>query len=172
MLNCLPMKRFIPRPYIQVADEVWIAMALLHREQPGRPDFTIQEIVERVEKENLYGSLRPGVRVHTKMHRVANKVPSHGAYTMLYATGRHTRRLFRPSDLVHPERSGKVTPNRDEIPPKYHKLLDWYESEFVQAGSAAEHPFAALLALQGTGKEIWKGEDADEYVRRLREGWG
>ena len=28
-----------------------------------------------------------------------------------------------------------------------------------------------ILALRGLGKEIWADEDADAYVRRLREGW-
>ena len=28
-----------------------------------------------------------------------------------------------------------------------------------------------LLILAGSGKEIWSDEHADEYVRRLREGW-
>jgi hypothetical protein len=28
-----------------------------------------------------------------------------------------------------------------------------------------------LLALYGSGKDLWADEDADEYVRRLREGW-
>lgn len=28
-----------------------------------------------------------------------------------------------------------------------------------------------LLALAGSGKELWRDEHADEYVRRLREGW-
>jgi hypothetical protein len=27
-----------------------------------------------------------------------------------------------------------------------------------------------LLALRGSGKELWADEHADEYVRRLREG--
>jgi hypothetical protein len=30
------------------------------------------------------------------------------------------------------------------------------------------HP---LLQLVGLGAEIWKGVDADEYIRELREGW-
>ena len=29
-----------------------------------------------------------------------------------------------------------------------------------------------ILSLHGLGKEIWADEDADAYVRRLREGWG
>jgi hypothetical protein len=28
-----------------------------------------------------------------------------------------------------------------------------------------------LLALSGSGKDLWADEHADEYVRRLREGW-
>ena len=28
-----------------------------------------------------------------------------------------------------------------------------------------------LLQLTGSGKDLWADEHADEYVRRLREGW-
>jgi hypothetical protein len=28
-----------------------------------------------------------------------------------------------------------------------------------------------LLAARGSGRELWRDEHADEYVRRLREGW-
>ena len=28
-----------------------------------------------------------------------------------------------------------------------------------------------LLSLRGYGKELWRDEHADEYVRRLREDW-
>lgn len=157
--------------HVLVADEVWIATTLLHRERPDKSDFTIKEIVQRAEQEHLHGSLRPGVHVHATQHCVANRAPSPNAYTMLYATGKNTRRLLRPGDLVHPQRNGKTIPNRGEIPHQYHELLDWYESEFLRAAQPTGHPLDALLALQGTGKEIWKGEDPDDYVRRLREGW-
>ncbi len=156
---------------IKVADEVWLAAALLHREHPERNDFTIQEIVDRVERENIYGELRPGVRVHATQHCVANRPPNYAGYIMLFATGKRTRRLFRPGDPVHPRRNGKVTPNRDEIPERYHELLDWYEGEFARTAEVKGHPLDALLALRGTGKDLWADEHADEYVRRLREGW-
>ena len=53
---------------------------------------------------------------------------------------------------------------------KYRELLDWYASDYVGVarGAKREDP---LLAIRGVGKEIWKGEGADEYVRRLRRGW-
>lgn len=28
-----------------------------------------------------------------------------------------------------------------------------------------------ILSLQGLGKDIWKDEDTDAYIRRIRTGW-
>ena len=42
---------------ISCAVEVFLATAFLHRENRERQDFTIQEIVNRVARENLTGSL-------------------------------------------------------------------------------------------------------------------
>jgi len=90
---------------------------------------------------------------------------------MLYATGKLTRRLFRPGDSYHPAREGgKIVPVPEEIPSQYRPLLDWYHEEYIRA--AAHSPEQdSILALRGLGKEIWADEDPDEYVRRLREGW-
>ena len=90
---------------------------------------------------------------------------------MLFATGKVTRRLFRdgdPYDLAR-ERA-KVVPMREEIPSEYRYLLDWYSSEFAERKSrdGKDDP---LLTLRGSGKDLWAHEHADEYVRRLREGW-
>ena len=73
---------------IRVADEVWIATALLHRQYPDRKDFTVGEIVRRAESEKVTGaeSLRPGVQVHAYLHCVANKPPNPGRYRMLVET--------------------------------------------------------------------------------------
>ena len=73
---------------LRVADEVFIAITLLHREHPDRDDFTISDIVERAEKEAVFGELRPGVRVYASLHCVANKPPNPGRDRMLYATGK------------------------------------------------------------------------------------
>ena len=156
---------------VKVADEVWIATALLHRENPARQDFTVNEIVERAAKEAIQGALRPGVRVHALSHCVANRPPNPGRYRMLFATGKVTRRLFRDGDPYDLAREGaKVVPMREEIPSEYRYLLDWYFSEFGERKSrdGKDDP---LLALRGSGKDLWAHEHADEYVRRLREGW-
>ncbi len=116
---------------IKVADEVWIATALLHRENPDRDSFSAAEIVDRVYKERLSDKLRPGVQVHAYLHCVANKRPNPGNYRMLYAPKDGGRRLFRTGDDYHPYREGgRIVPDRDSIPRDYRPLLDWYERDY------------------------------------------
>jgi hypothetical protein len=81
-----------------VADEVWIATALLHREHPDREDFTVAEIVARAREEGVTPQLRPGVYVHATQHCVANRPPNPGRYRMLLETGSNRKRLYRPGD--------------------------------------------------------------------------
>jgi hypothetical protein len=159
------------RNSIKVSDEVWIATALLHLENPDRVDFTVSEIVERAAKESIHEILRPGVRVHAVLHCVANVPPNPARYRMLLATGRSSRRLFREGDSYDRARErGKVVPERKEIPPEYHHLLDWYFSDYAARNKSADSK-DSILALRGLGREIWADEDADSYVRRVREGW-
>ena len=113
--------------HIKVADEVWIACALLHYENPSSSDFSIAEIEKRAVKENIYGSLRPGIRWHINLHCVANKAPNPSKHRMLFEPRKGFRRLYCTGDEFHPDRSnGKKMPEENEIPLKYHYLLDWY----------------------------------------------
>ncbi len=159
---------------IRVADECWLATALLHREHVDREDFSIGEIVDRAEREMLAKPLRPGVRIHVTVHCVAGLAPNPGRYCMLHATGAGRRRLWRPGDPVHPARVGaKVTPAADEIPEAYRHLLDWYRREYAaraapETGTRAPDP---LLELRGSGAETWAAETPDAYVERLRSDW-
>jgi hypothetical protein len=160
-----------PRIDIKVADEVFLATALLHREHPDREDFTISEIVARAAQENLFGELRPGVRVHASLHCVANRAPNPGRYRMLYATGDHTRRLLRSTDDVHSERTGKIWPDPPAVPPRYGELIEWAKQRYGKEGAQPSRWLDGLFQLQGLGRQVWNGEDPDEYVSRLRENW-
>src|SRR5271154_1419999 len=112
---------------LKVADEVWIAAALLHRDHPEAPDFAVAEIVQRALQEGLHKPLRPGVYVHVVQHCVANRTPNPGRYRMLYETSEGRRRLYRESDSHHPDREeGKIVPEAGDLPPRYVELLDWY----------------------------------------------
>jgi hypothetical protein len=137
---------------ISCAVEVFLATALLHREQPGREDFTIQEIVNRAARENMTGALRSGINVHASQHCVANKAPNPLKHRMLFATGKHTRRLALPNDIARPERTGKIFPDADDVPEAYRPILEWAKNRFEQALNAPD---------------FW-AEDADERVRQLR----
>lgn len=156
---------------LRVADEVWIATALLHRERSAQADFTVEEIVERASREAIAGPVRAGVYVHVVQHCVANRAPNPGRYRMLFETAPGRRRLFRHPDAYHPAREGaKVAPNAEEIPQGYRGLLTWYRDWCSQPARSAPET-DPLLSLFGSGKDLWADEHADEYVRRLREGW-
>jgi len=156
---------------LKVADEVWIAVALLHREEPSQPDFGVEEIVERAKREGLSEPLRKGVYVHVIQHCVANRPPNPARYRMLYETAPGRRRLFRVGDSYHPAREGsKITPRLEDMPSGYDDLLTWYRGWAPVAARTAAGA-DPLLSLRGSGKRLWATEHADEYVRRLREGW-
>ena len=156
---------------LKVADEVWIATALLHRENRKRSDFTVEEIVDRAKREGLSKPLRKGLYVHVAQHCVANRAPNSGRYRMLVETAKGRRRLFRAGDSYDPAREGgKTVPAKEDIPPKYASLLEWYR-EWNKDNLEERIKNDPLLALRGSGKHIWADEHADEYIRRLREGW-
>ncbi len=156
---------------LKVADEVWIVLALLHKEHPKRSDFTVEEIMHRAREESDGEPLRPGVYVHIIQHCVANRAPSPGRYRMLVETAPSHRRLFRQGDPYHPQREGsKTAPEREDLPEEYRSLLDWYR-DWNHGTVENRIKTDPLLALYGSGKDLWADEHADEYVRRLREGW-
>jgi hypothetical protein len=157
--------------HLKVADEVWIATALLHREHPDQPDFALDEIVDRARTEGITEQLRPGVYVHVVQHCVANRAPNPGRYRILYETGPGRRRLFRLGDPYHPAREGgKMTPDPADLPPSHQLLLSWYHAWCMEEAKRSEEG-DPLLGLIGLGKDLWADEHADDYVRRLREGW-
>jgi hypothetical protein len=178
---------------VGLAAEVFVATALLHQEQPKRTEFTIKEIVNRAAQERIAGELRSGLNVHASQHCVANRPPNPAKHRMLFATGKHTRRLLLPGDEVHPERTGRIFPDADDVPERYAPLLQWARKRYEESGSAtsvgrpcdgqesvkdsnapaktAYQWLGALLELEGLGKEYWKDVDPDEFVRKLREGW-
>jgi len=161
------------RSSILVADEAWVALAVLQRQHPARQSFSAREILEQAQRNQAAPELRPGVQIHIHQHNVANLEPNPARQRMFYRLDDGTLRLYRPGDPAHPLRKGKIAPRRSELPEKYHYLLDWYEQVYCKQGSetAPAQQQDPILQMWGLGKEIWKGVDADEYVRSLREDW-
>jgi hypothetical protein len=128
---------------VKVADELFLVVALLHREHPDQRSFTLAEILERAKEEGL-GEERPDQK---------------------------SLRLLAPSDYVHPDRHQKFYPELDDIPERYHEVVEWAKRRYEKTNETPTRWLEGLHQLKGMGKGIWKGVDADAYVRRLREGW-
>jgi hypothetical protein len=156
---------------LTVTNAVWIATALLHKTYPARAAFKRDEIVKLVLKLALTEGEEGSIQQHVRQHSVANKKPQPNTVCMLFDPGAGLRRLFRTGDEVYPGRNAARThPKWNELPEQYAYLVRWYQEEWNSARSSAE--VDPLLALIGSGKDIWKDEHADEYVARLRSNWG
>jgi len=134
---------------ILVADEAWLATALLHREHVQAEDFSLDEIRERARTE--FHDRRPGVLQHIISHGVASNPPSPAQYRMLHVSARGRRRLYRRGDPVHHGRRGKIHPEKRDIPERYWPLVDWYVNEYDRYGGASpgsSNP-AVLLGFVG-----------------------
>ena len=124
--------------HVKIADQVWIALAILAREDAERDGFTTTEVREAVRLE--FGGVAAGIQTHISQHCVATKRPNPGRYRMITKASGGGNRLFRPGDPYHPDRDGaKTMPERADVPEKYHELLDWYEIEYATFATAIRH---------------------------------
>ena len=152
---------------MKVSDEVWIATALLHWEQPSRTSFEASEIRDRAQALHPGEPLRAGVNPHLYLHCVANLPPNTATYRMLYRLPDKTLRLYRSTDRCDEGRAkGRTTPNESDLPANYRSLLSWYRQEYDAKVEAEDDP---VLGLIGLGKEAWKklggGEAILEWLR-------
>jgi hypothetical protein len=163
----------IPEPVILVADECWLALAMLHRSLPDRESFSAREIMEKLRTEHIHHDLRPGLQPHIHLHNVANLNPNSAKYRMFYRLEDGTLRLFKPGDSTHPARKGKSCPKRKDLPKRYHLLIDWYEKEYCNGSIGGDPSSAAnlILEMRGVGKEIWPEGGGDAFVEAQRSGW-
>jgi hypothetical protein len=156
---------------VKVADECWIALALLHRENPKRGSFAASEILDRLAKEKVHPEHRAGIQVHIYLHNVANLPPNSARYRMFYRLEDGSYRLCKPGDVSHPDRRGKTKPAFEDLPQRYRNLLEWYETEYCALPSKSLPSQDPILSARGLGRAIWIGTHGDTFVRELRSGW-
>lgn len=158
---------------VKVADELYLALALLHREQPDVDAFSVDEVIKRAAAEGF--AARPeSLRAHAYGHAAANLSPGkNGRYRLLFKQEDRRVRLLRANDYVHPDRHQKLYPELSDIPEKYHELVEWAKrrSEQEAKDPGGRGWLVGLHQLRGLGRDAWRGVDPDEYVRNLREGW-
>jgi hypothetical protein len=167
------MRTIYSKQGVKVADELFIAVALLTKEQPNKRSFSISEILDRAKKEGLgeHRSDQASLKQHAYEHAAANVPPGRGKYRLVFREKDNTIRLLEKSDHVHPDRNGKQWPEADEIPQKYTALVEWSKDRFAKGSDQSKPWLSELLQLRGVGKEIWKGVNPDNYVNRLRGDW-
>ena len=156
-------------PKLKLADEVWVATALLHRDQPECSAFPGSKILRRAKQLHPNEPPRAGLNPHIYGHCVANAKPVSGRYRMLYREQSGSYRLFRDGDDFHPNRPrGRSTPDGESLPRKYRHLLDWYDSEYNKQ-SPLRPEDDPILALKGVGKELWRSlGGGDAFIKWLR----
>ena len=142
-----------------LADLVWVATALLHREQPEREWFAPQEVRERALQEG-FGPLPPGFTTHVSQQAVANRPANPGQYRMLFALGHGMRRLFRSDDRADPGRSGKQVPAGDDLPEQYRPLLDWYWAEYDRQPAPSRSVNETAAPFAADAQSPWEFEEA------------
>jgi len=121
-----------------IADSVWLATAMLHRENALAQDFSVREIIQKVSAAHLIDGFKPGLSVFTSKHCVANKPPNPLRHRILLETTRGRRRLFREGDPFHADRKdGRIRPEPGDLPEEYRSLVDWYDTIYAHASGAA-----------------------------------
>ncbi|MEX2302286.1 MAG: hypothetical protein WD733_15200 [Bryobacterales bacterium] len=152
---------------LKVADEVWLALVLLHRENASRDSFSAQEIAAQAQKLHPGVPNRPGVMPHIYAHCVANVRPASGRYRMLYREPDGNLRLYRDNDDYHAAREGsKTTPQRAALPAEHRELHDWYFREYNVQRRDDNDP---LMELVGLGADVWKRlGGGDKFIRWQR----
>jgi hypothetical protein len=153
---------------VTIADTIWLATALLEKENPRAAGFSYETILEKVS--DLDATLKPGsVHAHLSAHCIASKRASPATLRILTENPDGTLRLFRLGDHYHgTRRVGRTQPKPHAIPSEYHSLL--------QPEDNLAEPFRFLpeedpiLALTGVGKEMWKRLGGGEaFLRAVRE---
>ena len=155
---------------LKASDAVWLATALLQKEQPDA-EFAVPQIVDYVERKHLTTKPRQTIYLHANQHCVANRAPNNARLRMLIETPSGKRRLFHRGDPFHPARANaRKLPAPDALPPQFREILDWYR-DWDEKHADGGGKFDRLLQLVGSGKHLWADQHADEYVRSLRDDW-
>ena len=110
---------------------IWIATALLHRENPSRDGFQGKEIFNKVKELNILRSSDSTLKTHISHHCVAIAKPSPNTDRKLVRLGNGWFRLWKDTDEYNEGRMvGESVPYINKIPKQFQHLFYWYENEY------------------------------------------
>jgi hypothetical protein len=77
-----------------------------------------------------------------------------------------------PLDCAWSDDKARKVIHAKRIAFEFIKLIQWAKARYGKGGSRPFRWLEGIVQMFGTGRDVWKGEDPDEYVRKLRERWG
>ena len=156
---------------IKVADEVWLATALLHRENPSRGLHAQGNRGAGCERGDRRRTATWCLRSRRSQHCVANRAPTPDAIACSTKRGPDIAACFvSATATIRNAKEARSPPERMRSLRATRISSSWYEDWSQSQGEKASES-DPLLALYGSGKKLWADEHADEYVARLRAGW-
>ena len=147
---------------ISTANAVWIATALLHKENPKKEAFRTGEIFAKVNSLNLLNVSPDTIKMHISSHCVADGKRSPDTHRKLKRVGTGWYRLYVEGEKCHEDRkNGKTAPIKESIPEKYRELVDWYNNHY-----SIVHAREKII---GTVQQNYENENSIQYSQ-IREG--
>jgi len=109
---------------------VWLATAILHRENPQSDAFQAKEIFHKVKELDLLSVSDVTINMHITSHCVASTKASPDRHKKLTRVRSGWYRLFQEGDPVHETRvNGQQEPLPEMLPSQYQNIVDWYHNQ-------------------------------------------
>ena len=120
------LKKSITTPTV-----VWLATALLHRDNPQSDAFSAKEIFYKVKELDLLSVSDSTINMHITSHCVASGKESPDRHRKLTRVRAGWYRLFKEGDSFHETRStGQTAPLTGMLPLRFKDVIDWYNREY------------------------------------------
>lgn len=130
-------------PEISTANVVWIATALLHKENPHRKAFRVEEIFKKVKSLELLNVAPMTIKMHISSHCVADRKGSPSTHRKLTRVEPGWYKLYIKEEPYHEDRkNGNIVPGKELIPDQFEELIDWfnnYYSKIIDTGNIVEY---------------------------------
>ena len=109
-----------------VVSRVWVTTATLHKENPTRSSFTVDEIRQKVHKQGFSTHAKKTIDIHIMAHCVANAPLNQcTSHRKLCRVGKSLYRLYRNGDPCDEAKlNGKTHLPPETLPPEYKELVE------------------------------------------------
>jgi len=116
---------------VSTANAVWLATAILHRENHQKDAFSAKEIFSKVKQLNLLSVSDSTINMHITSHCVADGKASPDRHRKLTRVQSGWYRLYKEGDSFHETRSkGQSAPLAEMIPLEFRDVVEWYNVQY------------------------------------------